>query len=104
MWRPMAMCLAVGWMVGCGGAGEQARDRQPETQQQTGDDASAESSAPMLDSNEPYWDGSPCNGSGTVVEAGGQVWFLPSECDPEYVDTGDPADDVQQPPEMGVEI
>jgi hypothetical protein len=90
-------------MVGCGGAGEQARDQQPDTQQQAGDEP-AEASAPMLDGEVPYWDGSPCNGSGTAVEAGGQVWFLPSECDPGYVDTGDPADKVQPPTEMGVEI
>jgi hypothetical protein len=38
------------------------------------------------------------------VEVGGQVWFLPSECNPNYVDTGDPADKVQPPSEMGVDI
>jgi hypothetical protein len=89
-------------MLGCGGAGEQADDRQP-TEQQTGEE-SAEASAPMLDSEVPSWDGSPCNGSGTAVVVGDQVWFVPSECEPEYVDTGDPADKVQPPPEMGVEI
>jgi hypothetical protein len=103
MWRPIAMCVAVSWMVGCGGAGDEAHDRQPDPQQQAGEEP-GDAVAPMLDSKEPYWDGSPCNGSGTAVEVGGQVWFLPSECNPNYVDTGDPADKVQPPSEMGVDI
>ena len=104
MWRPIAMCLAIGWMAGCGGADQQAREQRTEPQQQAGA-GEAEASAPLPDGEQPYWDGSPCNGSGTAVVVGGQVWFVPSECDPHYVDKGDPADQPEPVAEqLGFEI
>jgi hypothetical protein len=104
MWRPMAMCLAVGWLVGCGAAGGQDGAREAEREQQPGDGDAAEAAAPFPDSGDPSWDGSPCNGSGTAVVVGDDVWFVPSECDPTYVDTGDPADKVQPTEATAVDI
>jgi hypothetical protein len=46
------MCVAVSWMVGCGGAGDEAHDRQPDPQQQAGEEP-GDAVAPMLDSKEP---------------------------------------------------
>ena len=104
MWRSIAMCLALGTMVGCGGAGEPGPQAQPETQDQAGAEQGDEVAAPLRDQGPPQWDGTPCDDNvGTAVYVGDQVILVPSECDRDYVDHGDAESAVNPAPEMGWE-
>lgn len=98
MWRPIAMCLAVGWMVGCGGAGEP--EPEPRTPQYASEEGHSVSS-PFRESGPPEWDGTPCNGSGTMVDIDGKGYFLPSECEPDYIEKGTPATEINPPMDSG---